>query len=118
MNVDLCVSCRDKPTVEILNEVTELIRKHSNSSGKFTIITFSRSFPVSDEMVLSESDGINIESIPSQAAICITKSINGYLTLSKLSVIIRCKDDDAINDNCRDSLLRRVVGVAWGALLG
>lgn len=78
MNVDLCVSCRDKPTVEILNEVTELIRKHSNSSGKFTIITFSRSFPVSDEMVLSESDGINIESIPSQAAICITKSINGY----------------------------------------
>ena len=29
-------------------------------------------------MVLSESDGINIESIPSQAAICITKSINGY----------------------------------------
>ena len=78
MNVDLCVSCRDKPTVEILNEVTELIRKHSNSSGKFTIITSSRSFPVSDEMVLSESDGINIESIPSQAAICITKSINGY----------------------------------------
>ena len=78
MNVDLCVSCRDKPTVEILNEVTELIRKHSNSSGKFTIITSSRSFPVSDEMVLSESDGINIESIPSQAAICITKNINGY----------------------------------------
>ena len=78
MNVDLCVSCRDKPTVEILNEVTELIRKHSNSSGKFTIITSCRSFPVSDEMVLSESDGINIESIPSQAAICITKSINGY----------------------------------------
>jgi len=63
MNVDLCVSCRDKPTVEILNEVTELIRKHSNSS---------------DEMVLSESDGINIESIPSQAAICITKNINGH----------------------------------------
>ena len=78
MNVDLCVSCRDKPTVEILNEVTELIRKHSNSSGKFTIITSDGSFPVSDEMVLSESDGINIESIPSQAAICITKSINGY----------------------------------------
>ena len=78
MNVDLCVSCRDKPTVEILNEVTELIRKHSNSSGKFTIITPVRSFPVSDEMVLSESDGINIESIPSQAAICITKNINGY----------------------------------------
>ena len=79
MNVDLCVSCRDKPTVEILNEVTELIRKHSNSSGKFQILTSGHhSLSLLDEMVLSESDGINIESIPSQAAICITKNINGH----------------------------------------
>ena len=79
MHVDLCVSCRDKPTVEILNEVTELIRKHSNSSGKIYVIPVACKLTfVSDEMVLSQSDGISIESIPSQAAICITKNINGY----------------------------------------
>ena len=44
----------------------------------FRLLLSGCSLPVSDEMVLSESDGINIESIPSQAAICITKSINGY----------------------------------------
>ena len=33
MSVELCVSCRDKPTVNLLEEVGQLLNKHA--AGKF-----------------------------------------------------------------------------------
>jgi len=94
MDVELCVSCRDKPTSTLLNEVADLLRKNAATVKKEPLMEVKQE--TIDEKAGGD-DTLHITCNPAKAAIFTSKIWNGFkinVTISFTSQRFNAEVDD------------------------